>query len=280
MVTPEFLKAMGTSLVTGREFTKRDTDGSVPVALISETLAHRYWPHSSPLGHHLTLLARVYSGQTSGSAQPLEIVGVVEDVRNRDLWRPEATIYLPFEQKPAPSVFLAVRASVPPANVVAAVRGAVLSLDKEQPVNRIKTMDDIVSETYGAIRFPMMLLWIFAVLALVLSAVGMFSVMSYTVSRRTKELALRMALGASRGEMLSLVLREGLVVTAFGVTFGLAGGLALSRVMARYVYGITSTDPLTFTLTSTLLIAVALLASYLPALRATRVDPMVMLRYE
>jgi ABC-type antimicrobial peptide transport system permease subunit len=141
-------------------------------------------------------------------------------------------------------------------------------------------MDEIVGQTYGAIRFPMMLLWIFSVLALVLSAVGMFGVMSYTVTRRTREMAIRLALGASHGKVLHLVLGEGLAVSLFGVVIGLIAALGLSRVMANYVYGITSTDPLTFAIASLLLIAVALLASYIPARRAAGVDPVVALRYE
>jgi len=280
IVTPDFLKAMGTHLVSGREFTELDNEGAPPVAMISETVARRYWPHSSPLGSHLTVLARVYSGKNSDASQPVEIVGVVKDVRNYDLWRPEAALYVPFAQKPSRSVFLAVRAAVPPMNVVPAVRDAVLSLDKEQPVNRIRTMNEIVSETYGAIRFPMTLLWIFSALALVLSGIGIFGVMSYTVSRRTQEMAIRMALGASRREVLRLVLREGLAVTLAGVALGLVGALVLSRVMAGYVYGITSTDPLTFAIASLLLTSVALLASYLPARRAAKTDPLVALRYE
>jgi putative ABC transport system permease protein len=280
IVTRDFLKAMGTRLTTGREFTERDNAAAVPVALISETVAHRYWPHSNPLGSHLTVLARVYSGQHSSSSWSLEITGVVKDVRNENLWRPEPTVYVPFEQNPGPSVFLAVRTGVAPISVAAAVREAVRSLDKEQPVNRIRTMTEIVSETYGTIRFPMTLLWIFSALALILSAVGIFGVMSYTVSRRTKEMAIRMALGASGREMLGLVLQEGLIVTLSGVALGLAGAVVLSRVMAGYVYGITSTDPLTFAATSLLLTAIALLASYIPARRAARVDPTVALRYE
>ncbi len=279
VVTPDFLNAMGTHLVLGRGFNERDNAAAKPVALISETVAHRYWPHSNPLGSHLTVLARVYSGEHSGSRQ-LEIVGVIKDVRNYNLWKPEPAVYVPFEQNPGPSAFLVVRTSVAPMSVLGSVREAVLSLDKQQPVNRVRTMDEIVSETYGAIRFPMTLLWIFSALALALSAVGIFGVMSYTVSRRTKEMAIRMALGASRREMLGLVLREGLLVTLFGVALGFAGALVLSRVMASYVYGITSTDPLTFASTSLLLIAVALLASYIPARRAARVDPTVALRYE
>jgi hypothetical protein len=149
IVTPRFLKAMGTRLLLGREFTDRDDEGAAPVALISETAARRYWPHSSPLGSHLTVLARVYSGENSGSSQRLEIVGVVKDLRNADLWRPEAAIYVPFAQKPVASVFLVVRTVVPPVSGARAVSNAVLLLDKEQPVNRIQTMEDIVSETYG-----------------------------------------------------------------------------------------------------------------------------------
>ncbi|HXA04135.1 MAG TPA: ABC transporter permease [Bryobacteraceae bacterium] len=280
IITPDFFQAMGTRLVAGREFTARDTEGATPAAIISETVARRYWPHGNPVGSHLTVLARVYSGQTVGADQPLEIVGVVKDVRNDDLWNPEADVYVPFQQHPAPSVFLVVRTAVPPMSVMPAVRAAVLALDKEQPVNNIRTMSEIVSQTYGAIRFPMTLLWIFAALALVLSAVGIFGVMSYTVSRRTQEMAIRMALGASRRQVQRMVLREGLRVAALGVAIGLGAALALSRVMAGYVYGITSTDPVTLVGSSVLLMLVALLASYLPARRATRVNPMTALRYE
>jgi putative ABC transport system permease protein len=205
---------------------------------------------------------------------------VVKDVRNDDLWNPEPDVYVPFQQHPAPSVFLVVRTAVPPMSVVPGVRDAVLALDKGQPLNDIRTMSEIVAQTYGAIRFPMTFLWIFAALALVLSAVGIFGVMSCTVSRRTREMAIRMALGASRRDVQLMVLREGLRVTALGVAIGLGTALALSRVMAGYVYGITSTDPVTLVGASLLLLLVALLASYLPARRAIRVNPMTALRYE
>jgi putative ABC transport system permease protein len=258
----------------------RDAEGRTPVAIISEAVARRYWPHSSPVGSHLTVLARVYSGQSSGAAQPFEIVGVVKDVRNSDLWRPEAAVYVPFQQHPVSSVFLAVRTAVPPLSVIPAVRDTLTAIDKEQPVNEIRTLSEIVSQTYGAIRFPMMLLWIFAALAVILSAVGIFGVMSYAVSRRTQEMAIRMALGASRGEVLVLVLREGLAVTVLGVALGLTAALALSRVMAGYIYGVTPTDPLTLIGASLLLAAVSMLATYLPAHRATNFNPMKALRYE
>ena len=160
-------------------------------------MAQRYWPNTTPLGRHITAQARVYSGQTSGS-RPLEIVGVAKDVRNDDLWRPEAAIYVPLAQKPASGVFLVARTAGPPVQVVPAIREAVRSLDKEQPVNRVRTMEEIVSQTYGAIRFPMVLLWTFSTLALLLSAVGLFGVMSYTVNRRRHEIGIRIALRAGR----------------------------------------------------------------------------------
>jgi putative ABC transport system permease protein len=279
-ITPDYFHAMGIPLTQGREFSASDSNGAPPVAIISETVARRYWPHSSPIGSHLTIISREYSGESAGTSLPLQIVGVVKDVRGFDLWQPNPDIYVPFAQHPAPSVTLTVRTSVPPLSVMPAVRGAVAALDSEQPIERIETLDDMVSDTYGAIRFPMILVWIFAALALLLSAIGIFGVMSYTVSRRTQEMAIRMALGADGRQVLLLVLREGLGITLIGVAIGVVTALTLSRVMSDYVYGIKPTDPLTFAAAAGVLVMVALLASYLPARRATRVDPIVALRHE
>ncbi len=279
-ITPDYFRAMGIGLIAGRVFAPSDDQGAAQVAIVSETVAKRYWPRSSPVGSHLTILSREYSGEAAGSSQALQIVGVVKDVRWGDLWQPNADVYVPFAQHPAPDAALTVRTAVPPLTIVPAIREALSTLDREQPMNRIETMDEVVADTYGALRFPMILVWIFAALALVLSAIGIFGVMSYTVSRRTQEMAIRMALGAGRREVLRLVLREGLGVTMFGVGLGLIAALALSRVMAGYVYGIKATDPVSFAAASLLLVAVAMFASYIPALRATRVDPVVALRHE
>jgi predicted permease len=280
VVSPGVFSAMGIGLVAGRGFTQNDADGSTPVALISEAAAYRYWPNSNPIGRHLSVLARVYSGKSAGTAQSLEIAGIVKDRRGYNLWEPRADIYVPFEQHSIPWGYLNVRTVVPPMTVVPSIRQAVLAIDNEQPVNDVMLLTDQVAQSYGTVRFPMTLVWIFATLALVLAAVGIFGVMSYTVSRRSHELAIRMALGADRVKVLRQILREGLGVTLIGVGIGLAVALGLSRIMADYVYGIKATDPLTYTAATLVLVLAALAACYVPARRAASVDPMQALRNE
>jgi putative ABC transport system permease protein len=280
VVSPGDFSALGVGMVAGRAISEEDASGSTPVALISETTARRYWPHSDPLGKHLSVLTRVYSGQSAGSAQSLEIVGIVKDRRGYDLWEPRADVYVAFEQHPVAWAYLNVRTAVPPMTVVPPIRKAVLTLDSEQPLNDAMPLADEVARTYGALRFPMTLIWIFAGLALILSAIGIFGVMSYTVSRRVNELAIRMALGADRPAVLRLVLREGLAVTLTGVAIGLVATLGLSRVMAGYVYGIKPTDPLTFAAATLVMVLAALAACYLPARRAAAIEPMRALRSE
>jgi predicted permease len=279
-ITPDYFRAMGIPLIKGREFSASDSTAAPAVAIISERVAQTYWPHSDPIGSHLRIVSREYSGESADVQQALQIVGVVKDVRNGDLWLPNRDIYVPFAQHPALSVFLVARTAVPPLDVMPAIRTAVSALDPEQPITRIETLDQVVSDTYGAIRFPMVLVWMFSALALLLSAIGIFGVMSYTVSRRTQEMAIRMALGANGREVLLLVLREGLGVTLVGTAIGVIAALALTRLISDYVYGISATDPLTFASAALVLVAVALLASYIPARRATQVDPIVALRHE
>jgi len=280
VVSPGNFAAMGIGMVAGRGFTENDADGATPVALISETVANRYLPNTNPIGHHLSVVARVYSGKSADTAQSLEVVGIVKDVRGFDLWEPQADIYVPFEQHPMAGGYLDVRTDVPPMTVVPSIREAVLAIDSEQPVNEVMLLTERIAQSYGTLRFPMTLVWIFAALALVLSAVGIFGMMSYTVSRRSHELAIRMALGADRVMVLRQILREGLGVELIGVVIGLAAALGLSRIMADYVYGIRATDPLTYTAATLVLVLAALAACYIPARRAASVDPMQALRNE
>jgi putative ABC transport system permease protein len=280
VVSPADFTALGIELISGREFSPADRAGAAPVAVVSDIVARRNWPHVNPLGRHLTLLSRVYSGETAGTAGSVEIVGVVKDRRGYNLWEPRPDLYVPFEQHPISWAYLDVRTSIPPMTVVPSIRNAVLAIDPEQPVDDVQLLTETIARTYGMLRFPMTLVWIFAALALLLSAVGIFGVMSYTVSRRTQEIAIRMALGADRSVVLRLILREGLAVALLGVAVGLVAALSLSRLMAGYVFGIRATDPLTYAVAAMLLILVALGACYLPARRAMRVQPMSALRME
>ena len=280
VVSPGDFPAMGIALVAGRYLAQSDADGATPVALISATAAHRYWPNANPIGRHLSVLAKVYSGKNEGANQSLEIVGIVKDRRGYDLWEPRSDLYVPFEQHPISFAYLNVRTSVAPLSIVPSIREAVLAIDDEQPLNDPMLLTEQIARTYGTLRFPMTLVWIFASLALLLSAVGIFGVMSYTVSRRTHELAIRMALGADRFMVLRQILREGFGVTLIGVAIGLAAALSLSRIMADYVYGIKATDPLTYAAATMVLVLVAMAACYIPARRASSVNPMQALRNE
>lgn len=280
VVSPGDFNAIGVHVVSGRSFTESDAEGATPVAMISQTVARRYWPHSNPLGQHLSIIERVYSGLSAGTANSLEIVGVVKDRRGYDLWEPRADIFVPFEQHPIAWGYLDVRTAVEPMSVVPSIRDAVRTLDSEEPVNDVRLMSDEVAQTYGTLRFPMVLVWIFAALAVILSAVGIFGVMLYTVNCRTRELAIRMALGANRRLVLWHVLREGLGLTLIGILIGLAGNLGLSQVIASYVYGIRATDPLTYTIAIAVLSLTALLACFVPARYAASIQPMKALRAE
>jgi predicted permease len=280
VVSPGDFAALGIGLIAGRQLTEHDANGSTPVALISQTAAQRYWPNSNPVGRHLRILSRVYSGKSETATRALEIVGIMKDVRGFDLWEPRSDIYVPFEQHPISFALLTVRTAVAPLSVVPSIRDAVLAIDNEQPVNEVMLLSEQIARTYGTLRLPMTLVWIFASLALVLSVVGIFGVMSYTVSRRSHELAIRMALGADRMTVLRHILREGLGVTLIGVAIGLVAALSLSRIMADYVYGIKATDPLTYAAATLVLILASLAATYIPARRAASVNPMQALRNE
>src|SRR5215813_8068103 len=272
-VTPNHFRTLGIPFVAGRDFTERDNAEGPAEAIINEALARRYFRNENPIGKRLTL----------GLPRPpwLTIVGVVKDIPHRGLEsKAEPDWYLSYPGQPRRYRYLLARASSDPASLASAVRGQISAIDKDQPVTAIKTISEVISSTTAPRRFNTLLLAIFAAVALALSAVGIYSVISYSVTQRTQEVGIRMALGAQPGDVVRLILKQGLTLTLIGVAAGALGALAAARVMSGLLYGVTATDPATFVMISLLLSIVAMLACYLPARRAARVEPMAALRCE
>ena len=269
-----YFSTMGIPLVRGRDFTEQDTGDSKKVVVISEKTAQHYWSGQNPIGK------RLKTGATTSDAPWREVIGVVKDVRQNDfIAEPKMQMYFPYRQlKDLAANALVVRTSVEPMSLATSVRNAIWAVDKDQPVAAIDTMDHIVSEAIARQRFSMLLLGIFAALALVLAAVGVYGVMSYSVAQRTHEIGIRMALGARRADVLQMTIKQGLKLVGAGMIFGLAAAFLMTRVLASLLFGISATDPVTFIGISLVLLAVAILASYVPALRATKVDPIIALR--
>ena len=269
-LSPGYVAAMRLPLLAGREFT--DHDEQPPrVLMVNQTLARRFWPNQNPIGKHITV---------GRSTEPSEIVGLLGDVHNNGIaadTRPE--IYIPFAQLPWASMNLLVRTAGNPHEYVAAMRRCVLAVDKDQPVTRVLSMEEVLAEGTSQPRFVTVLLGGLAAIALVLAVVGIYGAVAYSVSQRTQEMGIRMALGAERGDIVRLVLRQGLAPACAGIALGLAASLGLTRLMAKLLYHVSTTDPAIFAGGAVLFAAVAMLASYLPARKATRLDPMVALRW-
>ena len=271
-IGPGYAETLRVPLVRGREFTARDDATAPPVALVNETLARRYWPKENPVGKHI-LLGRM--------PQPSEVAGVLGDVRNASLAAdvsPE--IYIPFAQLPWPTMNLVVRTTGDPRGLISAVRARVLALDRDQPVTAVRSMDEVLESAAAQPRFTASLLGALSGIALLLAVVGIYGVISYSVAERTQEMGIRMALGAERADILRLVLRQGLLLALAGIAIGVAASLALTRLLASLLYRVSVTDLATFTAGAVLFLLVALVASYLPARRATRADPLESLRWE
>ena len=274
-VGPDYFKTLRVPVMKGRTFSDQDRAGARRVAIINESAARKFWPNEDPIGKE------IWVGVGWEQNEYGEIVGIVGDVKYgkvEEAFNPQ--VYLPYLQPTEPASFVLVRTANDPALIVSAVRREILSIDKNVPIFDLKTMEERSADATSRTRFSALLLGIFSSLALVLAAVGIYGVMSYAVSGRTHEIGVRMALGAQPRNVLGLVMGDGIVVTLSGIALGLAGAFAATRVLGSQLYGVGTTDTLTFFAVSLLLAAVALVASYIPARRATKVDPMVALRYE
>ncbi|HEV2115757.1 MAG TPA: ABC transporter permease [Terriglobales bacterium] len=280
--TPGYLEAMRVPLLRGRLINDGDVAGRPPVTVISAAMAKQFWPHEDPIGKHLTL--------TFFPGIAREVVGVVGDVKMGalDASQIQSMVYVPLAQMTLPpdevwhgfALSLVVRTANAPTGAAAAIKSAVHQVDAAQPVMQVETMEDMVADSISQQRFTMLLLAAFAGLALLLAAAGIYSVLSYSVRRRVREIGIRMALGAQIGDVLRMVVLEGMRPTLLGLAIGLAGALALGRVLSRLIYGVSASDPATFLAVSALLATVALAASIIPAWRATRVEPVKTLREE
>ncbi len=276
-ISPGYLHTLGVPLLRGRDFTVQDNENTERVGLINARLAHQFWPNEEAVGKRF-IFARP---DPKTPSKWITIVGVVGDTKLYGLANPSRLeVYVPFSQRASHYMVLLVRSAVEPSSLTSAVRGAVASIDKDQPILDVSTMEQMVNNSVATNRITLILLGLFSGLALVLAVVGVYGVISYSVAQRTREIGIRMALGAERLEVLKMVVGNSLKLTLSGVGLGIAGALALTHLLAGLLYNVKPTDLLTFFGASFALTAVALVASYVPARRAAKVDPMVALRYE
>jgi putative ABC transport system permease protein len=275
LVSPEYFKTMGVPVMKGRAFTDQDRDGTTRVAVINDVFARMHYPNEDPIGQ------RIRMGRNSNIVR--EIVGVVGTVKHYGLKDTEqAQMYEPFRQMPAQAMTFVVQTAVDPASLTAAARHEIQAVDPEQPVSSVRTLSTMVDDSIALPRVQAILLGVFAGIALLLAAVGLYGVMAYAVSQRTQEIGIRMALGAGRGSVMMMVLRQAAVLTGVGLAIGLAGAVALGRVLTSVLepllFNVTPADVATLAIVPSVLAAAALVATILPARRATRVDPIQALR--
>ena len=259
----------------GRTFSESDQPAAPNAAVVSQSLAAKYWPNEDPIGQAIQF------GNMDGDLRLLHVVGVVGDVRHGGIDAPpRPTVYAnALQRRSASDLSVVVRAAVPPSSLVPAMRQTVRSLDPELSVD-FRTLDQIFSSSLDQRRFSLVVFGVFGVVALLLAAMGIYGVTTYAVAQRTQEIGIRMALGARMIDLVKLILRSAMTLALVGAAIGLAGAMALTRLMSALLFGVTPTDLPTFAAVAAGLIAVALIASYLPARRATKVDPLVALRYE
>jgi putative ABC transport system permease protein len=271
-IDPNYLATVGLPLVRGRNFTHADGPDTPPVMLVNRTLAEKVWPGEDPLGKQLEL---------PDAKVTASVVGVVGDAKQFDIGEPQRPqVYTAYAQNPHIFGTLVVRSRVEPLSLAESVKKAVWSVDPEQPVWKVRTVERLIEMNVAGRRFVLTLMACFAALAVLLTALGLYGVVSYTVAQRTHEIGVRVALGAQGRDVLRLVLVQGMRLVGVGLCLGIAGAFAATRLLEGLLYGVSATDPATYALVALLLAAVALVACYLPARRATRVDPLIALRYE
>ncbi|HKP13639.1 MAG TPA: ABC transporter permease [Blastocatellia bacterium] len=274
VVSPSFFQTLGIPLLRGRWFDSQDRPDSTGVVVINETLAERFWPGQDPIGKRIAL-------KDFGSGDWLSIIGVVGSVRYEGLnLRPDLQMYLAYTQTPWKDLALLVRTTADPMRLVASVRDKVHEVDDEQPLYNVRTMNEVVADSVAQPRFNTQLISILTAVALTLTVIGVYGVISYSVSQRTHEIGIRMALGAQTPHILGMIIAQGLRLAIWGIAIGLLTALFVTRLMASLLYGVSAKDPLVFLAVPALLAGVILAACYLPARRATKVDPMIALRYE
>jgi putative ABC transport system permease protein len=272
-VTADYFRVMEIPLIAGRYFTEGDRAGTANVMLLNQTLARQLFPNENPVGKRIVLDMK--------KSTPFEVIGVVGDVRTAGLDESAfEEFYLHSLQYPPDFASFAVKTTVPPASLADAARKAMLEVDRDQPLYRVKTMEEVLADSVADRRFSMLILTSFAATALLLSTLGVYGVVSYTVAQRTQEIGIRVALGAQSHHVLRMVIGQGMKLVMFGIAIGLVAAFALTRLMRALLFGVSATDPLTFTVIALLLSAVALLACWIPARRATKVDPLISLRSE
>jgi putative ABC transport system permease protein len=277
-VSSDYFRALGIEQIKGRRFTPQDDADHPGVAIVNEAFARRYFPNEEPLGKRLQPAppARIWNNERLTS---FEIVGVVGDVKSAGLnAETEPTYYLPAPQAPLGDMEILVRAEGDPLALIPALRDAVWAIDANQPISSISTMEKLVADRLAQPRFNMILMGLFGAVALMLAGVGIYGLLSYSVAQRTHEIGVRMALGARGADVLRLVMGQGLKLTMIGVMIGLAGAFVATRVLSGLLFGVGLTDPVIFAVVPAILAGVALGACFVPARRATRVDPMVALR--
>jgi putative ABC transport system permease protein len=268
--TPGFLEALGIPIIRGRNVAESDNAQAPGVVVINQTLANRYFPGEDPIGHRMTM-----------GGVPRTIIGIVGDAKYQGLSAEAGPqVYVPYAQSPFPGMRVVVRTTTDPMSLLSAVRVEIQSVDSEEGPARVATMNELLSTSLAQPRFNTLLIGLFATLAFVLAAIGIYGVISYDVSQRTSEIGIRMALGAERRDIMRLILRQGALLTLGGLLLGIGGAFALTRFLSSLLFEVRPTDPATYLVVSILLTAVAIAACLIPSRRASKVDPLEALRYE